>query len=217
PTSLPNKGQSTPVGGGSSYIRWGRKSCGNSTEQLYTGLVAGQYFDHTGGSSVYACLPSTPEYNSYTPGTSSYNWIRGTEYETNSDIFSNTMQNHNVPCARCYVPTRSATIMIPAKRTCPPSWNKEYEGYLMSGKYDQKRAYNYVCVDKDPEAMAGLGESYNGALMYFVQGDCPALGRCPPYINGAELTCVVCSKWHLLGNHNTGKKDLFSKVIFVTF
>jgi len=34
----------------------------------------------------------------------------------------------NVPCARCYTETRSAVMMIPAKRSCPAGWTQEYEG-----------------------------------------------------------------------------------------
>ncbi|XP_067932884.1 uncharacterized protein [Watersipora subatra] len=180
-------------GGGSSYIRWGRKSCGNSSELLYTGLAAGQYYNHEGGSSEYTCLPSEPEYNSYSAGDHG-NFIYGAEYQTESDIFPSRMGNQNVPCSRCYLPSRSTTIMIPAKRTCPSSWNKEYEGYLMSGQRSHKRAYNYVCMDKEPEALTGLHANLDGALFYFVQGSCRYLGTCPPYIDGAKLACVVCSK-----------------------
>ena len=64
----------------------------------------------------------------------------------------------------------------------------------MAGHHTHKRAYNYVCMDKEPEAVAGLQASKDGALFYFVQGSCSTLGRCPPYIEAAELTCVVCSK-----------------------
>ena len=71
---------------------------------------------------------------------------------------------------------------------------KEYEGYLMAGESNQNKGYNYVCVDKDPEALTGLQSNTNGALFYFVKGWCSSLGRCPPYINKAELACVVCTK-----------------------
>ncbi|XP_067932883.1 uncharacterized protein [Watersipora subatra] len=188
-----SKPSSAGSGGGSSYIRWGRKSCDNSSELLYTGLAAGHYFGHEGGSSEYTCLPSKPEYNSYLAGDQG-NYIYGAEYQTSSNICSSRMHDQNVPCSRCYLPSRSTTIMIPAKRTCPTSWNKEYEGYLMSGHHTQKRAYSYVCMDKEPESLTGSHANTDGALFYFVQGSCNRLGYCPPYIDGAELTCVVCSK-----------------------
>ena len=58
----------------------------------------------------------------------------GSEYQFNAagphslrDVYQ-----HNVPCAVCYVPTRAATIMVPAETVCPSSWTTEYSGYLTS-------------------------------------------------------------------------------------
>ncbi|XP_067932657.1 uncharacterized protein [Watersipora subatra] len=187
PTSLPDEHQL--VGAGSSYIRWGKQSCNNSTEEIFTGWVAGQSYTHTGGSSVYTCLPSKPEYQSNMLNSHLSNWI----FDTNYDTFYK-QRDRNVPCARCYVPTRSTTIMIPATLTCPPSWTKEYDGYLMSGLYYHKRAYDYVCVDKDMETLDCPQTNRNGAIMYFVKASCRDSVHCPPYHSGAELACVVCSK-----------------------
>jgi len=51
--------------------------------------------------------------------------VYGAEYETGSSVFPNAMQDHNVSCARCFAATtRSAMLIIPAKRTWPPSWTK---------------------------------------------------------------------------------------------
>lgn len=33
---------------------------------------------------------------------------------------------------------------------------QEYEGYLMTEKYDHKASAPYLCVDADPEAIEGL-------------------------------------------------------------
>lgn len=71
---------------------------------------------------------------------------------------------------------------------------QEYNGYLMSGLYSRMRAYNYVCIDKSPDTITDLQGNKNGAVMYMVQANCPSLGHCPPYIDRAELTCIVCSK-----------------------
>ncbi|KAF6028071.1 hypothetical protein EB796_013620 [Bugula neritina] len=49
-------------------------------------------------------------------------WINGPEYQNyDSQVYS------DMPCARCYTKTRSAFLMIPAKRDCPSGWTKEYE------------------------------------------------------------------------------------------
>ena len=94
-----------------------------------TGLAAGQDFTQSGGSSTYQCLPKEPEYSKYVEGYQIGTYIYGAEYETEGHIFDASFNNQNVPCARCYVPTRITTIMIPAKRNCPSSWTKVWYTY----------------------------------------------------------------------------------------
>lgn len=64
----------------------------------------------------------------------------------------------------------------------------------MSGHYAHERAYEYKCIDSNPEVIAGKSRDENGALFYFVEPECSSIGHCPPYIDYAELTCVVCTK-----------------------
>ena len=54
-------------------------------------------------------------------------------------------------------------------------------------------ANDFICVDEAPEGWLGSYADNNGAVMYTVEGICGSL-PCPPYVNGWELTCVVCSK-----------------------
>jgi len=55
--------------------------------------------------------------------------MAGAEYQSYQyGIFPDNIYDQNVPCARCYTENRPATMMIPAKRTCPGGWTKEYEG-----------------------------------------------------------------------------------------
>jgi len=71
-----------------------------------------------------------PEYNKVS-GTNHPNSakLRGVEYESRSlGIYPGTAQDQNAPCARCYAKNKSSVMMIPAKRTCPDTWTKEYEG-----------------------------------------------------------------------------------------
>ena len=63
--------------------------------------------------------------------TSECGYVYGAEYETRDGPLS-AFNNHNVPCAVCYVSTRGTVLMIPAKPTCPSSWTQEYNGYLMA-------------------------------------------------------------------------------------
>ena len=81
--------------------------------------------------------------------------------------------------------------MIPAKRSCPIGWTKEYEGLLMTQHHTQ-HASTYICVDKTMEILPGGYENRDGGLLYVVEAVCGSL-PCPPYINGFELACVVCT------------------------
>lgn len=52
----------------------------------------------------------------YWPGVQGHSYVYGAEYEgpplvTGSD-------QHNAPCALCYIPTKHTVIMIPAKTSC---------------------------------------------------------------------------------------------------
>lgn len=65
---------------------------------------------------------------------------------------------------------------------------------MMTEKNDHESNAAYACVDANPEIIEGMEANVNGALFFFVQANCEHTGHCPPYINGAELTCVVCTK-----------------------
>ncbi|XP_013399412.1 uncharacterized protein LOC106165658, partial [Lingula anatina] len=186
--------------GGAVYTRWGRTSCSTHSKLLYKGISAGTYYSQTGGGSNYLCLPQTPEWGKYQDGgqgTGSY--IHGVEYERiYSNIFSTThtgvqnFQQHDAPCAVCYTQTRPSHVMIPAKKTCPAGWTTEYNGYLISD-LDVHHRTEFVCLDEAPEVVAGGHEGKNGALFYTAEVKCGTL-PCPPYVDGRELACVVCSK-----------------------
>ena len=51
----------------------------------------------------------------------------------------------------------------------------------------------YTCVDEAPDYTPGTHANHNGALFYFVEGQCGSL-PCQPYIAGHELTCAVCTR-----------------------
>jgi len=74
-------------------------------------------------------MPTDPQYSKVYTGSIYGSWIYGAEYESGSyGIFPSTAHDQNVPCARCYTENRPALMMIPAKRSCPFGWTKEYEG-----------------------------------------------------------------------------------------
>ena len=86
--------------------------------------------------------------------------------------------------------------MFPAKMICPSEWTEEYHGYLMAERsFHTHHSSEFVCVDRNPEIVPGSIDSKNGAGFFLVEARCDAGNLpCSPYIDGAELSCVVCSK-----------------------
>ena len=190
--------QYTAAISGVTYTRWGRTSCPNDTDAqlVYSGRAGGTWFAFQGGSAEKICLPDDPDYipnsiNIYSSGVRSV--VHGAEYQVN--IIGNPLQhlfNHNVPCAVCDVPTRARVIMVPAKTVCPPSWTREYYGYLMTAHVSHYRS-SYSCIDVDAEPIPGTASDVDGALFYPTVTTCNGL-LCPPYENNRQLSCVVCTK-----------------------
>ena len=177
------------------YTRWGKTSCPNNTDTqlVYSGRAGGTNYNDRGGSADKLCLPNDPEYN--IPGsidltTSHKSVVHGAEYETSYP--RQEVNDHNVPCAVCDVATRARVIVIPAKTTCPPSWTREYYGYLAT-EYDGHYRSSYSCMDIDQEVIPGTGGGINLSQYYPAVSDCNGLS-CPPYVNNRILTCVVCTK-----------------------
>ena len=146
------------------------------------------------------CLPDQPEFLKVTPGFQDHrSKVYGAEYEMySSPPALGNLKNYNVPCAACYTSVRAGTIMIPGKTSCPSSWTREYNGYLMSEYGYGKEAYghqrmNYLCVDANAESVPGSAGNINGAVLYFTEVVCHGI-KCPPYAAGNELACVVCTK-----------------------
>ena len=182
------------AGRGTVYIRWGRTTCPSvpGTELVYEGIAAGSFYNQIGGGSNRLCLPKVPKYSSHQPGVQGHSPLHGSEYQSESGSPLPGVFQHNVPCAVCYVSTRSVVYIVPARDDCPSGWTLEYKGYLMSERYSHYRN-TFECVDKDPESIPGSAANTNGALFYHVEATCNGL-PCPPYDPQKELTCAVCTK-----------------------
>ena len=120
---------------GVTYTRWGRTSCPNDTEAqlVYSGRAGGTNYLVRGGSAEKSCLPDDPDYIS---GSVDLNMeksvVQGAEFEISNGSPLQYLHEHNAPCAVCDVPTRAKVIMVPVKTVCPPSWTREFYGYLMT-------------------------------------------------------------------------------------
>ena len=184
-----------PRAAGVTYTRWGRTTCPevSGTELVYAGRAAGTHYTHKGGAADYICLPPDPNYLTEKNGVQEYSPLHGAEYQSYvSNQPLSHLYNHNVPCAVCFVSTRAAMLMIPAKTQCPTSWTPEYMGYLMTEHYGHYRSV-FACVDKDSESIPGGDGNQDGALFYHVEATCNGI-LCPPYDTERELTCAVCTK-----------------------
>ena len=143
----------------------------------------------------YICLTDSPIYGHVESGQQLYRaYTYGAEYDLGGDsnaFFHQNLHDDDVPCAVCHT-TRSSVLMIPGTNACTAGWTLEYKGYL-TAQYSGFSYSDYVCLDNQPVPIPGKHDDQNGNLFFFAEGRCGSL-QCPPYIDGHELTCAVCSK-----------------------
>lgn len=179
------------------YVRWGRTECpGDGSEMVYRGFTAGRHYTSGGGTSIL-CLPEKPTWNAYNDGHDSYRGnIWGAEIDmdpaSEGKVFEQNVDGLDMPCSACLTP-KSVTHMFPGRATCFPGWSLEYTGYLMTNYRDRGHNMEYFCLDIDPEGIPRGGASDHENVMYLVEARCGTL-PCPPYVEGREVACCVCSK-----------------------
>ena len=159
---------------------------------IYSGITAGAKFNSHGGGANHLCLPLQREYSSEIlsrAGVQGYAYIWGAQY----GLAVTAPTAHNIPCAACYLSTRPAVIMIPGQASCPPTWTREYFGYLRSESSGGNRHRSmYECVDHAPQSLS-LTPDY-GSVLYPVEADCNSGLPCPANTDYKEINCVVCTK-----------------------
>jgi len=186
--------------GGVSYVRWGRTSCEGVATSLYRGYAANSRPTYYGGGSDYLCLHESPQWKTIISGVQGGSDLVGVEYINNGPFSTvnnggQSLAYNDMPCAVCHVQARSHQIMIPGRYTCPAGWTVEYWGYIVASASSTgtgNKKSSFLCVDAAPETVVG-GMTYIGNPVYSVESRCSAL-HCPPYYDGYEPTCVVCSK-----------------------
>ena len=190
-------GSTKSTAGGVTYVRWGQKTCPDvaGTELVYTGRAAGTHHSHTGGGSNYLCLTKFPQSLEYGPGHSETS-IWAAEYV----MLHGTPESHRplngnyVPCAVCYVSSRTAILMIPGHYTCPKEWIREYFGYIMAESSKSKGRLTFECMDAKPVALDGRRDnSRHGALFFHTEPRTPGLPF-TPLDQHKEITCAVCTR-----------------------
>ena len=153
----------------------------------------GKKLHNQGGGANYQCLPRNPDWPyGATGGYQSKSYMYGAEYQhEKSPAWSSKVHDNDVPCAVCLVSGRNRQVMIPAKQVCPNGWTREYYGLLVADHHTH-RSSTYICLDANMEFVDGGNENKNGGLLYVVEAVCGSL-KCPPYKDGFELSCVVCT------------------------
>ena len=191
-----SKGQKGDTNSGTTYIRWGRNDCpsGHEAVMLYNGRAAVSPSRYVGGTTDYQCLPDNPRHWS-TYRATSVGYLEGVEYEEWRS--SSRRVGENMPCAVCYVPTRSAMFVQHGNYSCPSGWQREYHGYMMSEKHNHYRT-STICVDSYPGAVPGTStNTIDGGHAWFLTVRCPYSNSelaCGPYEDRRILSCAVCTK-----------------------
>ena len=195
------------------YTRWGRSTCpGTVSEPVYNGFAGGSLNTQSGGAPSMLCLPRDPDwdagrYNDAKRGSSN-GIIYGAEYRDspgiNDNLFGKSHFGHDIPCVVCLVRQSSVLIITGKSKWGYDGWSLEYSGYLMSSHLGHQKPADFYCVDKDPEDVGGGAVQSGGLLLYFVEARCGSL-RCPPYVDGREFQCAVCTI-NVLGGCHTGLK-----------
>lgn len=161
----------------------------------FSGFTAGKHRSSKGGGSDTICLVSDPTWDRY---DNAHNGLRATvhgaeiDIEVPSNTFAQNPNQQDMPCSVCRSP-KPTTIMMPGRKDCYSGWTREYWGFLMSAWDSVQSEYNHICMDANPEYMQHGGTNDDEHILYLVEARCGSL-PCPPYYDGREITCVVCSK-----------------------
>lgn len=165
---------------------------------IYKGFMAGGHTNKGSGSNIL-CLPENPTWAKYDDSKNeARGYIYGTEFDTDhsrvgaTKILGRQVDEDDFPCAVCLAPF-FVTHMFPGMAGCLPGWSEQYTGYLVADYHDHSSNKGYECLDGSPEAINPKKSDNDQAAVYLVEARCGLL-PCPPYVDGREVACAVCSK-----------------------
>jgi len=181
------------------FTRWGRSDCPGSTSLVYSGFAGGEHFTHRGSGTNTLCLTSAPTWDNFSDFNQNGALIYGTEYEVTGFGLAgvspfNTLHNDNAPCAVCLDAEADTELMLPGSQACPSGWNTRMHGYLMAQHFTQNGS-EFVCVDRNAEAVLGGEANTNGQLWYPTEAECGSLPcGTGQYVQNREITCAICTR-----------------------
>jgi len=182
------------------YTRWGKTTCSGDALPVYSGYVASATIAHANNGKNYVCLTSKPEWGTVVAGHQYSAQMYGVQYAHNAARGYNNAHfpwtNFNgqepeqfpAPCVVCETPNVQV-LMIPGGLNCPADWYAEYKGYIFSS---YEKPSEWICLDGNPEPLGAKFSGWNGVLEV-AEVACGVL-PCNVYIDGNEISCVVCSK-----------------------
>lgn len=163
--------------------------------------MGGSYYKGgTGGAPNKLCLPSEPQWGVDDNRVNKSPHIGATlmdNYDINikNTLFDQKYSYYRIECAVCLTTSkRSISLMIPGRKDCYNGWHKEYSGYLMAGYPSHSAASDYLCLDGNPDFLHRIPSWSYKSIIYSVYSKCNGATSCPPYVEGKEMVCVVCSK-----------------------
>ncbi|KAG8176042.1 hypothetical protein JTE90_021095 [Oedothorax gibbosus] len=190
-----NKSKPDPTRPRSTYVRWGKRSCGTkSSNALLVGFMSASVERGNGAGINYLCLPENPETKKMHPSALQTNSMRsiiaGARY-SNFSVFhgeGKKVEGKGASCTVCETPMRPTVRVFPAVSACPGDWVQEYVGFIASQKFKANRV-EAVCVDEDPDSYdfegAGTGLKEPVIIPMRKGGDESA---------DSAIPCAVCSK-----------------------
>ena len=130
-------------GSGSTYVRWGRKSC-PSVNETELGGIRRRFMVHRQWRSFKLYLarppppPPDPQWDHYSDVHDAGATVYGTEYQlgdvgigtqNEAQFISKNLFEEDVHCSVCRL-SRPTTIMIPGRTHCYTGWTTEYSAWL---------------------------------------------------------------------------------------
>jgi hypothetical protein len=159
---------------------------------VYEGSAAGGNHLHEGAAANTLCLSNKPEWDEYIDELKGGTRIYGAEYWAEGTLPKfNALHNHDVPCVVCRI-RHGNVMMVPGQNNCHGGYTLQYSGYLMTGYFNDPASSEYICMDREPEKGNSGSDDKPGKEFRLTQGECGTL-KCPPYVEGREITCAVCS------------------------
>jgi len=184
----------TPESETAVFTVWGKKQCpgeGVSSEQLYTGFVAGSHYNHGGSGANQICMttsnPNAP--SGFSDGNQNGALLYGAEYQNTGAIDANHDGDAACVVCRYLTPHRDVYVQWGRSSSCSNSHAAVYNGYSMGEKFTHHRSTR-VCVHTARETHARSDWSdHNGALLYTTELEMSVSGVAA----NAEVGCSSCA------------------------